>query len=421
VSRWLEVRLKHLSSVAISNGLGERGEFDDPTWPRYIRTTDIAGPSELRTDTFKSLPPDVAQGAMLVQGDLLMTAAGATIGKSFTFKESYSACFAGYLVRFRPDRRQVDGRFVAYWMQSSVYWAQVDAQRVKSTIENFSASRYQNLKLAVPPLAAQRAIADYLDAETARIDALIEKKRRMVEVLGERWEAAIFHAITRGVSGPRSLVASGLSWVEQLPEGWGTPTVSMNFDLQLGKMLNAEAAGGTDQYAYLRNVNVQWDRLNLDDLATMHFSATDRKRCELRCGDLLICEGGEVGRAAVWNGQLSNCYFQKAIHRVRPRDRANTRYLMYCLWAAACRSVFAVEGNQSTIVHLTGEQLRVHRFPWPSEGEQAAIVAHLDELAITTKALRESLDKQIDLLLEHRQALITASVTGELPIPEVAA
>jgi type I restriction enzyme S subunit len=199
------------------------------------------------------------------------------------------------------------------------------------------------------------------------------------------------------------------------------PTVSTNFELQLGKMLNAEAAAGPDQRPYVRNVNVQWDRLDLTDLATMHFDAADTQRFALQQGDLLVCEGGEVGRAAVWPGGVDECYFQKAIHRVRPRAGANSRFLMYCLRAAAKRSVFAVEGNTSTIVHLTGEQLRVHRFPWPPPEEQSAIVAHLDRLAKNCDAAVSTINRQIELLTERRQALITAAVTGQLEIPGVAA
>jgi type I restriction enzyme S subunit len=153
----------------------------------------------------------------------------------------------------------------------------------------------------------------------------------------------------------------------------------------------------------------------------MNFAPLDRVRCELRPGDVLVCEGGEVGRAAVWNGELDNCYFQKAIHRVRPRRGANSRYLMYCLRAAAKRSVFAVEGNLSTIVHLTGEQLRVHRFPWPSDTEQIEIVARLDEAAVAHTEATRCLAGQLDLLLERRHALITAAVMGELTVPGVAA
>jgi type I restriction enzyme S subunit len=94
---------------------------------------------------------------------------------------------------------------------------------------------------------------------------------------------------------------------------------------------------------------------------------------------------------------------------------------MYCLRAAAKMNVFAVEGNQSTIVHLTGEQLSAHRFPWPPPDEQQGIVYRLDTDKADTEATRKKLMDQVDLLSERRQALITAAVTGDLEIPGVAA
>jgi len=127
-----------------------------------------------------------------------------------------------------------------------------------------------------------------------------------------------------------------------------------------------------------------------------------------------------VGRAAVWDGRLNDCFFQKAIHRVRPR-RGNARFLMYCLRAAAKQNVFAVEGNQSTIVHLTAEKLRVHRFPFPPIEEQRAIVEYLDARRDETTSLQSRLLRQITLLQERRHVLITAAVTGQLDIPGVAA
>ena len=122
---WRQTRLKYLAATPITNGLGEAGQYDDPEWPRYVRTTDIEGPGSLRSDVFASLPPDIAAGAPLRRGDILMTAAGATIGKSTTYLEEGPACYAGFLVRFRPGQ-EVDGRFVAYWMQSAPYWDQIN-------------------------------------------------------------------------------------------------------------------------------------------------------------------------------------------------------------------------------------------------------------------------------------------------------
>jgi type I restriction enzyme S subunit len=186
-------------------------------------------------------------------------------------------------------------------------------------------------------------------------------------------------------------------------------------------MLNPEATASGEMFPYLRNQNVQWDRIDLGDLNQMHFDVTDRSRYALRLGDLLVCEGGEVGRAAMWRGDLSACYYQKALHRVRARQPANTRFLMYVLRAAAGRGVFANEGNSSTIVHLTAEKLRAHRFPCPPNAEQDLIVDELDREAATLSAVESALDRQIGLLGERRQALITAAVTGQLDIPGVAA
>ena len=90
-------------------------------------------------------------------------------------------------------------------------------------------------------------------------------------------------------------------------------------DIQLGKMLSPKAKTGASAFPYLRNQNVQWGHIKLDDLAKMDFSVKEREKFKLRIGDLLICEGGEPGRCAIWTEERTNCYYQKAIHRVRPR------------------------------------------------------------------------------------------------------
>ena len=276
------------------------------------------------------------------------------------------------------------------------------------------------ISIELPSRRTQRAIAVFLDAETARIDALMAKTRRPAALFLERQLVNVFEAVTGGDwKGP--LRDFGLSWVDKLPAHWGAPWLGSDYETQLGKMLDAEAAAGDKQAPYVRNVNVQWDRIDLVNLASMSFSDSDRVRCELRGGDLLVCEGGEVGRAAVWPSDVKGIYFQKAIHRVRPLKDGNTRFLMYCLRAAAHLNVFAVEGNQSTIVHLTGEKLREHRFPFPPPEEQGSIVRRLDEDRDRTKVLIDRLERQITLLQERRQALITAAVTGELEIPGVPA
>jgi type I restriction enzyme S subunit len=321
-----------------------------------------------------------------------------------------------------------DPRWLRYMFRSTWFVSQmaarvrgigsVDQGNVRTPRINWD--ELGQIPIQLPELAQQHAIADYLDAETARIDAVVERRERQAARLRERFESLVWGLVT-GSSGKHNLRQSGLAWVPHIPRAWGTPPVGARFEVQLGKMLNPEAKSAGEPYPYLRNVNVQWDRIDVSDLEAMHFDAADRERYALRDGDLLVCEGGEVGRAAIWHGEAPACFYQKALHRVRPYGTDSTRFLMYALRAAAGRGVFENEGNTSTIVHLTAEKLRAHRFPWPSADEQDAIVRVLDREKLAVDEVTRALERQLESLQERRQALITAAVTGQLEIPGVAA
>ena len=313
-----------------------------------------------------------------------------------------------------PTQR-VDIRFFRYQLSSMVKQLQFLGQG--STFQELSADSLASIPLADPSLSIQRHVADYLDIETARIETIISKKRRLVELLSEYTDSVVFNGVSGRLTSPSSPVKSSrISWVGDIPKHFTTPWLGAFHTTQLGKMLNSGAASGPDQYPYIKNTNVRWDHFDLDDLPTMTFDASDRQRCGLRVGDVLICEGGEVGRSAVWNHD-KDIFFQKALHRVRPLEENVPRYLMYCLWAAAKLGVFEVEGNQATIVHLTGEKLREHRFPWPPLKEQEEIVELIDAERKRVHQITMSLRKQIELLTERRQALISAAVTGMKSVP----
>ena len=313
---------------------------------------------------------------------------------------------------FRVDPMPgVNGRWLGYALEVGVEYLRPLMHG--SAMTHITLDMLRSLTVSVPEISAQRAIADYLDTETGRIDALISKKRRMIELLEERVGSIIFDGVTgRLTSSGICTIPSGIDWLGSIPAHFGTPWLGAFHTAQLGKMLNAAAASGPEQYLYIKNTNVQWDSFDLEELPSMSFDAEDRRRCELRPGDLLVCEGGEVGRSAVWDLQ-SQIYFQKALHRVRPLTENVPRFLMYCLWAAANLNVFSVEGNQATIVHLTGEKLRSHRFPWPPLEEQKRIVSIIDSQRGRIDRAVTSMELQIERLVERRQAMITAAVSGE--------
>jgi type I restriction enzyme, S subunit len=209
---------------------------------------------------------------------------------------------------------------------------------------------------------------------------------------------------------------SGVQWLGEVPDHWAVAALNYRYEIALGKMLDGRQIVGDQLAPYLRNVDVQWDRVNTADLPQMDFSAADRSRFSLRAGDLLVCEGGEVGRAAVWVGQLSECYYQKAVHRLRSRRMTQDegRFMLYSLWDSASKERFTGSEGRSTIAHLTAEAFRRYLFAFPPKIEQTQVVLHLDRETAKIDTLIAKQERLIELLQEKRQALISHAVTKGL-------
>jgi type I restriction enzyme S subunit len=209
--------------------------------------------------------------------------------------------------------------------------------------------------------------------------------------------------------------ATGADWLDDVPIHWDVAPVYARYEVALGKMLDAKQQTGLYSAPYLRNVDVQWDHVHTNALPEMDFPLSDRPRYRLRPGDLLVCEGGEIGRTAIWRGELAECFYQKAIHRLRPRSPDDDqRYFFYLMYALAMRGVFVAGGNSNTIDHLTAVQLRRYRFPFPPRDEQQSIVAFLDRETAKIDALVAKKERLIEFLDDKRAALIGQAVTKGL-------
>jgi type I restriction enzyme S subunit len=150
----------------------------------------------------------------------------------------------------------------------------------------------------------------------------------------------------------------------------------------------------------------------------MDIIPSEWERYTVKHGDLLVCEGGQVGRAAFWDSQLPVCGFQKALHRVRALDHTRDfpRFLFYQLQLAAGRGVFTADGNENTIAHLTCEKLRRHRFVFPPFAEQSAIAELIAGEFRKFQATITRLEREITLLREYRTRLVADVVTGKLDV-----
>lgn len=167
--------------------------------------------------------------------------------------------------------------------------------------------------------------------------------------------------------------------MSDLPNGWVVAPLGQIASTQLGKMLSKKAKAGVRPLPYLRNKNVQWGRIDIDDVAAMDFSDEEFERFALRSGDLLVCEGGEVGRAAIWRGQIEKIGFQKALHRVRPFGGIVPEFLFHQLRWLAQTDAFEALVTGSTIKHLPQEDFRTLPMAVPSVAEQRRIVAAIEE------------------------------------------
>ena len=166
---------------------------------------------------------------------------------------------------------------------------------------------------------------------------------------------------------------------EELPPGWAWAALGATADTQLGKMLSAKSRRGIKPRPYLRNQNVQWHRFDLSDVARMDFSDVEAQKYQLRPGDLLVCEGGEVGRCARWLRPAGEMYFQKALHRIRPYGGVETRWLEFFLHWSAETGRFEAHTSGSTIAHLPQRDLRQLVLPLAPVAESKRIVDALEE------------------------------------------
>ena len=147
----------------------------------------------------------------------------------------------------------------------------------------------------------QKCIAAFLDRETAKIDALVEEQQRLIELLKEKRQAVISHAVTKGLDPNAPMKDSGIEWLGEVPAHWEVVSVGYRYEVQLGRMLNEERSGGENLRPYLRVFDVQWNSINTEDLPLMDFPPEAQIRYRLNPGDLLVNEGGgNVGRSSIW-------------------------------------------------------------------------------------------------------------------------
>ena len=151
----------------------------------------------------------------------------------------------------------------------------------------------------------------------------------------------------------------------------------------------------------------------------MWFSATERKHLRLKDGDLLVSEGGDVGRSCIWKSELPECYYQNSANRVRGFNGNNNRFLYYWILTVKNGGYIDILCNKSTIAHFTAEKVNALPVAYPEPAEQIMIAKHLDSETSKIDTLIEKSKLSIELAKEHRTALISAAVTGKIDVRDM--
>lgn len=280
----------------------------------------------------------------------------------------------------------------------------------------------KNIRLYLPDLDTQKAIADFLDRETACIDQLIEKKQRLVVLLGEQRSAAISSAVTVGLDDTAELVSTGSQYLPQVPATWRVwrlkHLAEIRGGLTLGRQIPDDVEATLSPYMRVANVQAGW--LDLSDVAEIPVTEVEKKRYCLRYGDVLMNEGGDndkLGRGAVWKCEIASCVHQNHVFAVRPHDAQYSDWISLATNARYARDFFYLHSNQSTNL-ASISKTNLSRFPiaLPPIDEMKATLRALWDRVRKLDGIGEKTKTSIDRLKEYRAALITAAVTGQIDL-----
>ena len=431
--------------------------FANEPRPGYVRLYQIRDLGDKPVPTYI---PEKEARSRCKEGDILIGRYGASVGKIFWAKDgAYNVAMAKFI--FPPDAFLPAFAFLllrSQWFQAAL------ANATRSAQAGFNKGDLKDIVLPLPPLAEQHRIVekvndlimlcDRLEASQAeresRTDRLVvaslnrlsqptapdefKKDARFqlshLSRLSTKPEhikeirKAILNLAVRGKLVPQDGREQPFTdhtsdggdperrLDMELPAGWRWVQVRDVGDSRLGKMLD-KAKNRGKPYRYLRNTNVHWFEIRLEDIKTMPLAAEEANTFLLAPGDVLICEGGHgIARTAVWRGDGEDMAFQKALHRVRPGKSLSGDFLAHCIRVYFDEGVLQRLYTGVGIPHFTGVALSKLIFPLPPLAEQKRIVAKVDELMLICDQLENQLESQQKGRRQLLEALLHEALEG---------
>jgi len=358
----------------------------------FIKPADFQPDGVIKYENDGLSEKGLSESRLIKQNSVVMVCIGATIGK------------VGYTTIDVTSNQQInsftpfDGlltKYCYYAMLDDSFKRKVIFSSGQATLPIINKTKWSNLELTYPDdIEEQKCIVAILDQAFSDI----EQARAKTE---------------QNLLNARELFESYLQKVfSQRGEGWEIKRVAEIADTCLGKMLDKRKNKG-DLKPYLRNLNVQWFNINISDLLEMRFENSEHNRYSVKKGDLLICEGGYPGRAAIWS-QDGEIYFQKALHRVRFHNTVYNRWLLYYLYISDGNGTLKASFTGAGIQHFTGKALKNLSLPIPKENKAKDFVEKFDAIFEEVMNLEKVYQKKILSIDELKKSILKKAFTGQL-------
>lgn len=421
---WEVMAIKHVVSTPITDGPHETPTFIDEGVPFVSAeavSSGIIDFKKIRGFISEGEHRRYAQKYLPKKGDIYMVKSGATTGITAIVDTDIEFNIWSPLAAIRCGVRSLP-LFVLNYMRSRCFQEAIALSWSYGTQQNIGMGVIGDLAVAVPPYHEQIKIAAHLEVETKRIDELLLKKTRFIELLREKRQALITHAATKGLDPTVKMKDSGVDWIGKVPEHWVVKRLRLIASVQTGIAKGKDNADKvTIEVPYLRVANVQDGYLNLDEVATINIPAEDLGRYLLQKGDVLMNEGGDfdkLGRGHIWHGEVEQCIHQNHVFAVRP-THVQPQWLNTFTSSRAAQFYFMGRAKQSTnLASISSTNLMELPVPAPPDAEQIEILMALTQMTSRLDTLITKTELSLTLLKERRSALITAAVTGQIDLRE---
>ena len=275
------------------------------------------------------------------------------------------------------------------------------------------------MKVPLANTDEQLTIANYLDKKCSEIDNVISAQQKRIALLQELKQSVITHAVTKGLNPNVEMKDSGVEWIGKVPKHWKVKRLKNCSTIVLGKMLMSNPpAGSENKYTlekYLKSKNIGWLQLNIEDdnIEDMWFNDYEKSLYKLRENDIVMNEGGDIGKIALWTDVGFDCYIQNSINKITSNHNVDAQYLAYWLYNVSNTGYFWSIVSQISIAHLTKEKLSNTKVALPTYEEQQNIAAYLNKRCASIDSSISKAQHQVELLQEYKQSLITEVVTGK--------